>query len=205
VKTHRTEHPGAPASRRALLAAAGGLLVLPGVCGAASADEAGTVALLQTGGLVVAFRHATAPGSFDPPQFQLGDCSTQRNLSEEGRSQARRTGQWFAQRGLRPAQVRSSPWCRCVDTATLAFEAPQVWPALGSPHGSPETTGAAHLRELRAALGRASQQTGQFEVWVTHMFVLQDLADTHTSSGEGLLLRANAKGAVQVLARLQVA
>lgn len=94
----------------------------------------------------------------------------------------------------------SSPWCRCVDTATLAFGAPEVWPALGSPRGSNETTGAGHLRELRRSLVTASAQPGRFQVWVTHMFVLSDLVQVGSSSGEALILRADARGNPQVLA-----
>ncbi|WP_010459754.1 histidine phosphatase family protein [Acidovorax radicis] len=169
-----------------------------------AAQDSDAEALLREGGVVAAFRHSLAPGTFDPPGFRLGDCSTQRNLSEEGRAQARRVGMWFQQRQLQPDKVFSSPWCRCVDSATLAFGAPQVWPALGSPHGSPETTGASHLRELRAALSAASLRAGRFEVWVTHMFVLSDLAKTNTSSGEGLILRADRSGKTEVLARLAV-
>ena len=169
---------------------------------AATTDVA---ALLREGGVVITFRHALAPGTFDPPNFRLGDCSTQRNLSDEGRAQARRIGAWFNERGLRPARVRSSPWCRCIDTATLAFGTAAAWPALGSPRGASESTNAESLRELRAAVAAASAQPGRFEVWVTHMFVLSDLAGTGTSSGEGLVLRADADGAPKVLARLTIA
>ncbi len=167
---------------------------------ALASDE--TERLLRAGGVVIALRHALAPGTFDPPNFTLGDCSTQRNLSEAGRAQARRIGQWFQARGLPPATVRSSPWCRCVDTATLAFGRTEPWPALGSPRGSPEQTNADHLQQLRSALAAASAQRGRFEAWVTHMFVLSDLTQQGSSSGEGLVLRADASGAVQVLARL---
>lgn len=169
-----------------------------------AAQDADTEALLRKGGVVAAFRHSLAPGTFDPPGFRLGDCSTQRNLSEEGRSQARSISAWFQQRQLQPGKILSSPWCRCVDSATLAFGAPQVWAALGSPRGSPETTSAGHLRELRAALVAASSQSGRFEVWFTHMFVLSDLANTNTSSGEALILRADRGGKAEVLARLAV-
>jgi phosphohistidine phosphatase SixA len=163
-----------------------------------------TPALLRAGGLVLALRHALAPGTFDPPQFRLGDCSTQRNLSDEGRAQARRIGQWLATRGLQPSAVRSSPWCRCVDTATLAFGRAEPWAALGSPRAGTEETNADSLRALRQALASATRQSGRFEVWVTHQFVLSDLAGVSTSSGEGLLLRAGNDGATQVLGRLLV-
>ena len=181
----------------ASLGASGALATWPSW--AAQDDE--VTSLLRTGGVVAVFRHALAPGTFDPPGFRLGVCSTQRNLSDEGREQARRTGEWFKARQLQPARVLSSPWCRCQDTATLAFGATEVWPALGSPRGSSETTGAAHLRELRRNLVTVSAQPGRFQVWVTHMFVQSDLAQAGTGSGEALIVRADAKGNPQILAR----
>ncbi|EHR73388.1 phosphohistidine phosphatase SixA [Burkholderiales bacterium JOSHI_001] len=181
-------------NRRSLLAA-GAALALPARAG----DDA--LAALRAGGVVLALRHAQAPGSFDPPNFRLGDCSTQRNLDDSGRAQARRIGHWFAQQGLKPTRVRSSPWCRCMDTATLAFGAAGAWAALGSPRGFAESTNEQHLGELRQALLARSRQES-FEVWVTHMFVLQALVGQGTASGEGLVLRPDAQGSVQVLARL---
>lgn len=159
-------------------------------------------AALRAGGVVAAFRHALAPGTFDPPGFRLGDCATQRNLSDEGRAQARRMGEWFASRSLQPSRVRSSPWCRCMETATLAFGRAQAWDALASPRGVSESAGAANLKTLRQALVEASARRGVFEVWVTHMFVLSDLVGGQTDSGEGLILQADAAGAPRVLARL---
>jgi Histidine phosphatase superfamily (branch 1) len=170
---------------------------------AAAADDE-VARLLREGGVVIAFRHALAPGTFDPPGFKPGVCSTQRNLSEEGRAQARRIGEWFRQRDLKPAQVRSSPWCRCLDTATLAFGAAEPWAALGSPRGATESTNAESLAALRRALAAASVRGKPFEAWVTHMFVLSDLAGTNSASGEGLVLRADAAGAPKVLARLSI-
>lgn len=183
--------------RRQVLAAG---LALPWI--GARAAEPDVAALLRAGGAVIAFRHALAPGTFDPPGFRLGVCSTQRNLSDEGREQARRIGAWFQAQGLKPARVRSSPWCRCVDTATLAFGAGEVWPALGSPRGYSEATNEQSVRELRRHLVAATAQQGRFEVWVTHMFVLSALTRENSSSGEGLVLRADAQGAPQVIARL---
>ena len=63
-----------------------------------AAQEAGAEVLLRQGGVVALFRHALAPGTFDPPGFRLGDCGTQRNLNDEGRTQARRIGEWFQTR-----------------------------------------------------------------------------------------------------------
>jgi phosphohistidine phosphatase SixA len=188
-------------TRRLLLATP---LVLMGPARAQTAEDNPAAALraLRAGGAVLAFRHALAPGTFDPPGFKLGDCSTQRNLSEEGRAQARRIGQWMAQQGLRPARVRSSPWCRCVDTAMLAFGQADPWPALGSPRGSPEQTNEQHLGELRRALRQAEAAPRALQVWVTHMFVLSALTQQGSASGEGLVLAPGSGTTVQVLGRL---
>ena len=167
--------------------------------------QASTLALLRDGGLVLALRHALAPGTFDPPGFKLGDCSSQRNLNDEGRSQARQIGAWFQAQGLQPARVRSSPWCRCVDTAQLAFGKHDTWAALGSPRGGTEGTNAAGLQALRSGVQATSRQPGRFEVWVTHNFVLSDLAGQGSSVAEGLLLRAAADGAVMVAGRWALA
>ena len=159
---------------------------------------------LRAGGCVIAFRHALAPGTFDPPNFKLGECSTQRNLSDEGRAQARRMGDWFRTRQLTPARVRSSPWCRCVDTAQLAFGTAEPWASLGSPRAGTEATNERSLADLRAALADAGRQRGRFEVWVTHMFVLNDLTGASTTSGEGLLLDIGPDAAPRVLGRLAI-
>jgi hypothetical protein len=169
------------------------------------AGSAEALKRLREGGCVIAFRHALAPGTFDPPEFKLGDCSTQRNLSEEGRAQARRIGVWFRQQGLVPAAVRSSPWCRCVDTGTLAFGQATPWAALGSPRGAVEGTNEESLQALRLALQQSSARPGRFEIWVTHMFVLSDLLKTNVASGEGLVVKADPNGSPTLLARLLLA
>ena len=162
-------------------------------------------ALLRRGGVVAAFRHALAPGTFDPPGFALGNCATQRNLNDEGRAQARAIGAWFTARMLRPARVRSSPWCRCMDTATLAFGAAQAWDALGSPAGQTAEVRAAQLQELRAGVAAVARQRGSFEVWVTHMFIIADLTGENTASGDGVLLApGGADGRLRVLARIDL-
>ena len=81
-------------------------------------------------GSVVVLRHSFAPGGFDPPDARLDDCSTQRNLDERGRAQARRIGDAFRQNGVAVGAVLSSPRCRCLDTARLAFGQAQPWDPL---------------------------------------------------------------------------
>ena len=75
---------------------------------------------LASGGHVALIRHAEAPGIGDPAEFDLDDCSTQRNLSEQGRAQAKAIGDRFRANGISVAQVQSSQWCRCLETAQPA-------------------------------------------------------------------------------------
>jgi phosphohistidine phosphatase SixA len=99
---------------------------------AAPADEA-LWAQLKAGGHVLLMRHtSTDPGIGDPPGFRLGDCRTQRNLSAAGRIEARQIGEAFATRSIPVGEVRSSRWCRCLDTARIAFGTVQPWPMLDS-------------------------------------------------------------------------
>jgi len=76
---------------------------------------------LEDGGKLIFIRHAYAPGSGDPDNFNLNDCSTQRNLSEEGRKQAEYIGEFFRNKKIKIDQVLSSEWCRCKETAKIAF------------------------------------------------------------------------------------
>lgn len=74
---------------------------------------------LQTSDYVLLMRHTLAPGVGDPAAYTLQDCKSQRNLSTEGRQQALVVGQWLRKQGVTWAEVHSSAWCRCKDTAEL--------------------------------------------------------------------------------------
>jgi hypothetical protein len=188
-------------TRRQLLACASAL-ALP--MGAQASDAVAQALRNGSSGGVLMLRHALAPGTFDPPGFKLGDCSTQRNLSPEGRRQAQRIGAWFVSRQLRPARVRSSPWCRCLDTARLAFgDRVEPWAALGSPRAGNDEVNAQALVQLRAELAGIAQRRAGFEVWVTHMFVFSALLGKGAGSGEGALLGLAPDGTPRVLARLE--
>jgi phosphohistidine phosphatase SixA len=159
-----------------------------------SATEADPVAALRRGGVAAIFRHAEAPGTYDPPGMVLSDCSTQRNLDDKGRAQARRLGAWFQTHGLRPARVRSSPWCRCAETAQLALGPAEIWAPLGSPSQSTPEARQAQGRALQQALREIPAQG--FEVWVTHNFVISDLVGVSTASAEGLVVRGGERALV---------
>ena len=77
---------------------------------------------LEEGGKLIFIRHAYAPGSGDPDNFNLNDCSTQRNLSEDGKKQAQLIGFFFKENKIKIDKILSSEWCRCRETAFIAFE-----------------------------------------------------------------------------------
>ena len=77
---------------------------------------------LEEGGKLIFIRHAYAPGSGDPNNFNLNDCSTQRNLSNEGKKQAQYIGKFFRDKKIKIDKVLSSEWCRCKETAKISFE-----------------------------------------------------------------------------------
>lgn len=88
---------------------------------------------LKDGQHVLLMRHADAPGYGDPVGYVIGQCSTQRNLGDYGKKQAKVIGNWLSKQGVEVAQVFSSPWCRCLDTANLLNKGPvKTEPSLGS-------------------------------------------------------------------------
>ena len=129
-------------------------------------------------------RHTqTDPGFGDPAGYRLDQCSTQRNLSDEGRAQAKRIGQWFTGHQLQPQSVQSSVWCRCKDTAELAFGTYQVLGALASTFDNPgpQTVQTQQLRDRLKSIAN-----GQFEVWVTHQVNITALTGVVPAMGEAV-------------------
>lgn len=153
-------------------------------------------------GDVVLFRHAQAPGVGDPAGLRLGDCATQRNLSADGREQARRMGQQLRQRlgGLRLAAVWASPWCRTLETARLAFAdlPPQAEPAFGSFFQTPQRE--AGQQDAARALLAAWRGPGVLVV-VTHQVNITGLSGVVPASGEGVVMRWT-EGGGRVVGRL---
>lgn len=142
-------------------------------------------ALARRGGVLLIRHASTEAGLGDPPGFALGQCSTQRNLSDAGRAEARAMGEWFRRHGLQPQAVLSSQWCRCLDTARLALGRAEPWPALNSTfggQGQPDR----QLTELRERL-RTRPAYG-LEVWVTHQVIMTALTQAYPAMGEGFLV-----------------
>ena len=87
---------------------------------------------LKEGGKLIFIRHALAPGNGDPENFELQNCSTQRNLNEIGIQQSKKIGLIFKKNGIKIDNIYSSEWCRCKDTAKYAFDDFETFDALNS-------------------------------------------------------------------------
>lgn len=151
---------------------------------------------------IVLFRHAEAPGVGDPPGFRLDDCSTQRNLDETGRAQARRIGEAVRVQGVRVGAVIHSQWCRTRDTAALAFpQHPRTDdPDFNSFFGNASQSEAQTARAL--ATLAAWRGPGALVV-VTHQVNVTALTGAYLASGEGLVVRIPANGRrAEVVGRL---
>ena len=164
----------------------------------AAASESGWPALKD--GSVVLFRHANAPGGGDPPGFKLGDCSTQRNLDDTGRAQARRIGEQFRQRGIKVGAVLSSQWCRARDTAELAFPGQVRDDASFNSFFDERSRGQAQTAEALATLARW-RGPGVLVV-TTHQVNISMLTGVTPVSGEGVVV-APTRGGVKVLGRVR--
>lgn len=188
--------PRAAAAALALLVTGAWLVLAPSP---ARADDSAAVRALRSGGVAIFLRHSqTTPGVGDPPGWKLADCSTQRNLDEEGRAQARRVGAWFSRKGIVPTVVRNSPWCRTRDTARLAFGRSQDWSALANlfENRAPEKTNVEEVRRYVAALGE-----GEIAVLVSHGSSISAFVGEHLAQGEAVVVRAkrDAKGDVKTV------
>jgi phosphohistidine phosphatase SixA len=161
-------------SRRVVLAVPGLVAVWPW---AASANQASLVEMLRAGGLNIFFRHSLTMRQGQPDD-DLTSCERQRNLTEAGRQLANRIGAAFRALALPVGAVRASPYCRCVDTARLAFGRVEMAPWLetdGDDSGAPER---ARLVRLRDALAQ-SPARGVNDVFVAHGNNLAGLAKLH--------------------------
>jgi broad specificity phosphatase PhoE len=151
-------------------------------------DHAELIERMRAGGHILMIRHALAPGTGDPANFRIGDCSTQRNLDDRGRQQARDIGDWLRSNGITRARIYSSQWCRCLETAEL-FEMGAVaeLPALNSFYELTQDR-EPNLEALRKFIAEQPPD-GALIIMVTHLVTISAIADEAVSSGEGVLLK----------------
>ena len=156
---------------------------------------------MKAGGHILMIRHALAPGTGDPANFRIGDCSTQRNLDNHGRKQAKAIGDWLRSNGITSARVYSSQWCRCLETAKL-FEMGSVeeLPALNSFYEMTQNR-EPNLKALRTFIAQQPSD-GVLIIMVTHFVTVSAVANEAVSSGEGVLLELNKDAPYEIVGRL---
>ncbi len=149
-------------------------------------------------GYVLLMRHALAPGVGDPDNFSVNDCSTQRNLSPEGKQDARDIGAWLKRQKVKIYRVESSRWCRARDTAQLLnigkVRSNRNLDSLfqhSDPNGHPQTAA------IRKRIIDHREQRGLL-VFVGHYVNVMALTGVALDSGEGVLVRASADGKIEV-------
>ena len=173
-----------------------GMLLAFGVPGVAAAADGWSSVIPGT---IVLFRHALAPGGGDPPNHTIDDCSTQRNLSEEGRIQARRIGAEFKHRRIDVSAVWSSQWCRTRETADLAFPGTRADQSVFNSFFNDSSLANERTKAARQLL--ASWQGSGVLVVVTHQVNITELTGVVPGSGEGVVVKSTAQG-LKVLGRL---
>src|SRR5262245_1816338 len=156
---------------------------------------------MRAPGTIVVVRHSFSPGSFDPPDAKLDDCSTQRSLDANGRAQAQRIADAFRQNNITVGTVLSSPRCRCLDTGRLAFGRAEAWDVL---QGSLND-----MERRQRQIGAIKSRIGAYRdalplVLVTHGSVVSDLTGLEVRMGELVVLKRDATGTLVVAGRLYI-
>ncbi|WP_070988159.1 histidine phosphatase family protein [Halofilum ochraceum] len=166
----------------------------------ATADPSSAWEAMSQPGHAILMRHANAPGTGDPADFTLGDCSTQRNLDQTGREQARQTGARLRERGIDGRTVYTSRWCRCTETAELLDIGPvEPLDGLNSFFGDAYTR-AEIMPRLRAFLREAALDPPP--VLVTHQVNITALTGVFPREGELVVVAVEDDADVRVVGRI---
>ncbi|MGB0695276.1 MAG: histidine phosphatase family protein [Rhodospirillaceae bacterium] len=166
--------------------------ILTTLGGTVSEGQANALDLTQPG-TVVLMRHALAPGTGDPDNFQIGQCSTQRNLNDRGRAQSEEIGAALRAAGLSDVAVYTSQWCRCEETAELLGIGPVTpEPALNSFFGRPHVR-AEILADFETFVANLPED-GPPVVMVTHMVNIFAIAGRSVASGGMVVMRRDGDG-----------
>jgi phosphohistidine phosphatase SixA len=175
--------------------ALGAIVTVLAPAAAQQLEGAALFAALERGGYTIYLRHSiTDLSQNDSSPIVVGDCTTQRNLSEQGRAQARAIGQAFKAMRIRVGSVVSSSYCRTRDTATLAFGSAEPFAALYYSLSLPKAAATKAAAELRQALSRAPAP-GTNAVMVGHVSNARDVAGVWPKTeGGGIVLEPVANG-----------
>ena len=144
------------------------------------------VSVLKEGKKIIFIRHALAPGNGDPSNFDIKDCSSQRNLNEKGRLQSKKIGNFFKNYDIKIDKVLSSEWCRCKDTAEIAFGNFETFNALNSFYDAKfYKNKSKQIKDLKIFINNWESDSNL--IIVTHYVVISSLLNRTTSSGEMII------------------
>ena len=147
---------------------------------------------LKKGGNLIFIRHAYAPGGGDPDNFDIKDCSTQRNLNDEGREQSKKIGVFFKENDIPISLVISSQWCRCKETANIAFKDFETKDFLNSFYSAQFAKNKKiQINNLRKYID--NWQSDKNLVLITHYVLISEVLDYAPSSGEIVIANKNFK------------
>jgi phosphohistidine phosphatase SixA len=150
-------------------------------------------------GYVLLLRHTIAPGVGDPENFKLNDCSTQRNLSQLGREDAKAVGDWLKRRDIKISRVESSRWCRAKETAQLlGIGKVRLNSNLDSLFESADPAKAIQTVRVKKQIVDWRNKSGLL-VLVGHFVNIGAVAGVGVGSGEGVLVKADSKGKITVV------
>ena len=145
---------------------------------------------LKEGGKIIFIRHALAPGNGDPENFDLNDCSTQRNLNQRGIEQSKFIGNIFNKNQIKIENVYSSEWCRCIDTAKFAFKNYQTFSALNSFYDIRfEANEERQITQLKEFINQ--WKGNENIIFITHFVVISSMLNIGASSGEIVITDKN--------------
>jgi len=147
---------------------------------------------LQKGGNLIFIRHAYAPGNGDPDNFDIKDCSTQRNLSENGREQSKKIGNLFLKNKIDIKKVYSSEWCRCKETASIAFNDFETKSFLNSFFSSQFAKNKdSQMKKLKTFISNWNENKNL--IFITHYVVISESLNYAPSSGEIVISKKDFK------------
>tara|TARA_X000000368_G_scaffold219219_1_gene172953 strand:- start:343 stop:891 length:549 start_codon:yes stop_codon:yes gene_type:complete len=145
---------------------------------------------LQEGKKIIFIRHAIAPGNGDPDNFNINDCETQRNLSEEGIEQSKNIGIFFEENKIKIDKILSSEWCRCKDTAKIAFNNFETFDSLNSFYDEKFAQNEdIQIQNLKKYI--KSWKSDKNLILVTHFVVISSILNVGISSGEMIISDKN--------------
>ena len=154
---------------------------------------------LKNGGNLIFIRHAYAPGGGDPDNFKINDCSTQRNLSEEGREQAKKIGKFFDENQIRIDKVITSEWCRCKEKAEIAFKIFETKDFLNSFFDKKFSKNRTkQIKDLNKYINKWDGSKNL--VLVTHYVLISEVLNYAPSSGEIVIsdIKLNKTGNIEI-------